>query len=121
MLPFNSVFHIKLLLSLLFLKKTNALGAAPPSASATLTVCHCEKALLPFVLVKLEESCHKSKTLPGLWNCGARRMCRLETSRDLASQHSDLMISYVAPNVAQLQPNVMEVCFPVVHTCTDIH
>lgn len=62
MLPFNSVFHIKLLLSPLFLKKTNALGAAPPSASATLTVCHCEKALLPFVLVKLEESCHKSKT-----------------------------------------------------------
>lgn len=62
MLPFNSVFHIKLLLSPLFLKKTNALGAAPPSASATLTVCHCEKALLPFVLVKLEELCHKSKT-----------------------------------------------------------
>lgn len=27
----------------------------------TLTICHCEKALALFVLVVLEESCHKSK------------------------------------------------------------
>lgn len=60
MLPFNSVFHIKSPLSPLFLKKTNAFGATPLSAP---TVCHREKALLPFVLVKLEEPCHKSKTL----------------------------------------------------------
>lgn len=83
MLPFNSVFHIKSLLSPLFLRKTNAFGATPLSAPTMFAVCHCEKALLPFVLVKPEESCHKSKTLGvfprrGLWDRGAGRMCRLE-------------------------------------------
>lgn len=86
MLPFNSVFHIKSLLSPLLLKKTNAFGATPLSAP---TVCHREKALLPFVLVKLEEPYHKSKTLGffffstagfvGLW---CRENVQTGTSRD---------------------------------------
>lgn len=87
MLPFNSVFHIKSLLSPLFLRKTNALGATLLSAPTMFAVCHCEKALLPFVLVKVEESCHKSKTL-GLFSTAAfvglwcRKNVQTGTSRD---------------------------------------
>lgn len=64
MLPFNSAFHIKLLLSPLFLKKINVLGAISSSAPGSVHCLLCEKALLPFVLVKLEESYHKSSPPP---------------------------------------------------------